>query len=89
MTIAKIEQIWTNRKIISLPFWGYKTDGGVLHHSIPFWIGKAFLKSEQPIVGLSSLNTGCFSGCLSQDYYEFSNIVVNLSKLLREVYQND
>jgi hypothetical protein len=88
-TVNKIEKIWSNQKIISLPFWGYKTDGGVLYNSIPFWVGKAFLKTDKPIVGLSAMHSGCFSGCISQDYYEFSNIVAGLSRILRAVSQND
>ncbi len=85
-TISKIEQVWHGRKTISLPFWGNKSEGGVLYHSVPFWIGKAFLKTNKPIIGLSENRWGSFSGCLSQDYYEFAGIVTQLSKLLRMAF---
>jgi len=60
----------------------------VLYHSLPFWVGKAFLKTQRPIVGMSGMRSGSFSGCLSQDYYEFSGMVLNLSKIFREIYQS-
>jgi hypothetical protein len=57
---------YKNQPAINLPFWGYKTDGGVLNNNIPYWIGKAFLKTKQPTVGMMR-NTSCtFSGAISQ-----------------------
>lgn len=64
--IAKISSIYKKQTIINLPFWGFKTDGGILHNSIPFWVGKAFLKSKQPVVGLMKNTTSTFSGTISQ-----------------------
>lgn len=84
--VRKIDNVWRTRAIIDLPFWGYHADSGVLYHSLPFWIGKAFLKTSKPIVGMAGMRSGSFSGCLSQDYYEFTGIVQSLSKIFRELY---
>lgn len=85
--VRKIDSVWRTHSVISLPFWGYHTDAGVLYHSLPFWIGKAFLKTHKPIVGMSGMRSGSLSGCLSQEYFEFAGIVQNLSRMFREVYE--
>lgn len=89
VTLArKIDSVWRANAIINLPFWGYRTNSGVLYHSLPFWIGKAFLKTRKPIVGMAGMRTGSFSGCLSQDFFEFSGIVQALSRIFRDVYES-
>ena len=33
-----------------LPFWGYKTNGGLAHNHLRYWIGKSFSKSKDQMV---------------------------------------
>jgi hypothetical protein len=54
---------------VNLPFWGAKTNGGILYKSIPFWIGKAFLKTVNPVVGLENKHSANIIGYLAQDYF--------------------
>ena len=74
--------MYKNQPIVNLPFWGNRTDGGVLQNSVAFWIGKAFLKSSQPTVGLMKSTSSTFSGIISQEYHEFVKIVMELSNIL-------
>lgn len=48
-----------------IPFWGVRTNSGVTGNSLRFWIGKSFMRTLDPQVGLKKFENSFIEGHLA------------------------
>ncbi|CAD8115066.1 unnamed protein product [Paramecium sonneborni] len=64
-------------KVKEIPFWGIQTNAGLAYNSLRFWIGKTFMKTNSPQVGLTKLENAFISGTLAQNQVDFKNALID------------
>ncbi|CAD8102468.1 unnamed protein product [Paramecium primaurelia] len=67
-------------KIKEIPFWGIETNGGLSNNSLRFWIGKTFMKTNQPQVGIRKLENSFLSGTLAFNQISFKKALLEYAK---------
>ncbi|CAK60231.1 unnamed protein product (macronuclear) [Paramecium tetraurelia] len=68
-----------------IPFWGIETNGGLANNSLRFWIGKTFMKTSEPQVGLRKFENAFISGTLSFNQVQFKKALLEYAQKFIEV----
>ncbi|CAD8203915.1 unnamed protein product [Paramecium octaurelia] len=72
-------------KLKEIPFWGIETNAGLANNSLRFWIGKTFMKTSEPQVGLRKFENAFISGTLSFNQVEFKRAFLEYAQKFIEI----